>query len=125
VRWSRDCRLLAYSLQTQVSKCDGSSIIFRSVTLKRILFLSLPTLVFLKAGDIPVMIVFVGLSLIYAREIPTNLMRWEPGRRLVGLFPCLTGVWLMYRTYAATVNFALGQKAWIQTSPARHARSRS
>ena len=78
------------------------------------LFLSLlGTFVFLKAGDIPVMIVFVGLSLIYATEIPTYLMGWERGHRLVGLFQCLTGVWLMYCTYATTVNFALGQKAWI------------
>jgi hypothetical protein len=78
------------------------------------LFLSLlGTFVFLKAGDIPVMIVFVGLSLIYATEIPTNLMGWERGHRLVGLLQCLTGIWLMYCTYAATVNFALGEKAWI------------
>jgi hypothetical protein len=78
------------------------------------LFLSLlGTFVFLKTGDIPVMIVFVGLSLIYATEIPTNLMGWERGHRLVGLLQCLTGIWLMYCTYAATVNFALGEKAWI------------
>jgi hypothetical protein len=78
------------------------------------LFLSLlGTFVFLKAGDIPVMIVFVGLSLIYATEISTYLLSWERGHRVVGLFQCLTGIWLMYCTYAATVNFALGEKAWI------------
>jgi len=78
------------------------------------LFLSLlGTFVFLKAGDIPVMIIFVGLSLIYATEIPTYLLSWERGHRIVGLFQCLTGIWLMYCTYAATVNFALGEKAWI------------
>ena len=78
------------------------------------LFLSLLGMfVFLKAGDIPVMIVFVGLSLIYATEIPTNLMGWKRGHRLVGLLQLLTGIWLMYCTYAATVNFALGEKAWI------------
>ena len=69
--------------------------------------------VFLKAGDIPVMIVFVGLSLIYATEIPTNLFGWNTGHRVVGFLQCLTGIWLMYCTYAATVNFALGVKAWI------------
>jgi len=78
------------------------------------LFLSLlGTFVFLKVGDIPVMIIFVGLSLIYATEIPTYLLSWERGHRIVGLFQCLTGIWLMYCTYAATVNFALGEKAWI------------
>jgi hypothetical protein len=78
------------------------------------LFLSvLGTGVFLKSGDIPVMIVFIGLSLIYATEIPTNLFGWGAGHRLVGLLQCLTAIWLMYCTYAATVNFALGVKAWI------------
>ncbi|HEY1579939.1 MAG TPA: hypothetical protein VGF82_22965, partial [Terracidiphilus sp.] len=69
--------------------------------------------VFLKAGDVPVMIIFLGLTLIYATEIPTNLFGWHAGHRLVGLFQCLTGIWLMYCTYAATVNFSLGVKAWI------------
>jgi hypothetical protein len=45
------------------------------------LFLSLlGAFVFLKAGDIPVMIVFVGLSVIYATEIPTNLMELSASR---------------------------------------------
>ena len=35
--------------------------------------------VFRWAGDIPVMIIFVGLSLIYAVEIPTRLFSWSPG----------------------------------------------
>jgi hypothetical protein len=69
--------------------------------------------VFLKAGDIPVMIVFIGLSLIYAAEIPTNLFGWHAGHRVVGLFQCVTGIWLMYCTYAATISFALGVKTWI------------
>lgn len=69
--------------------------------------------VFLKAGDIPVMIVFIGLALIYASEIPTRLGGWAAGIRLVGLWQFLTGIWLMYCTYAVTVNLALGSKAWI------------
>ncbi len=69
--------------------------------------------VFRRAGDIPVMIVFVGLTLIYATEIPTRLFSWRPGGRLVGFFQLVTGIWLMYCTYAITVNLALGGKAWI------------
>ena len=69
--------------------------------------------VFRRAGDIPVMIVFVGLSLIYAAEIPTRLLSWSPGARLVGLFQFVTGIWLMYCTYAVTVDVALGAKAWV------------
>jgi hypothetical protein len=78
------------------------------------LFLSLLGVdVFLRAGDIPVMIVFVGLTLIYATEIPTRLLSWAPGGRLTGLFQIITGIWLMYCTYAMTVDVALGAKAWI------------
>jgi hypothetical protein len=78
------------------------------------LFLSiLGVYVFRSAGDIPVMIIFVGLTLVYATEIPTRLFSWSPGGRLVGLFQFVTGIWLMYCTYAITINQALGAKAWI------------
>ena len=78
------------------------------------LFLSiLGTYVFQRAGDIPVMIIFVGLTLIYATEIPTRLFSWSPGGRLTGLFQFVTGIWLLYCTYAITVNQALGAKTWI------------
>jgi hypothetical protein len=59
------------------------------------------------------MIIFVGLSLIYAAEIPTRLLSWRLGGRVIGLLQLLTGVWLMYCTYAMTVDLALGAKAWI------------
>jgi hypothetical protein len=78
------------------------------------LFLSLLGVdVFRRAGDIPVMIVFIGLTLIYATEIPTRLFSWAPGSRITGLFQVITGIWLMYCTYALTVNLALGAKAWV------------
>lgn len=69
--------------------------------------------VFRRAGDIPVMIIFAGLTLIYAVEIPTRMFSWNSGGRLVGLFQVVTGVWLMYCTYAMTVDLALGAKAWV------------
>ena len=69
--------------------------------------------VFQQAGDIPVMILFIGLSLIYATEIPSKLLSWSPGGRLVGLFQVLTGIWLMYLTYAITVDLAVGAKVWV------------
>jgi hypothetical protein len=78
------------------------------------LFLSLLGVdVFRRSGDIPVMIVFVGLTLIYATEIPTRLLSWNSGARVTGLFQFITGIWLMYCTYAMTVNLALGAKTWI------------
>ena len=78
------------------------------------LFLSIVGVdVFRRAGDIPVMLIFVGLTLIYAIEIPTRLLSWSLGGRLVGLFQLITAVWLMYCTYAMTVDLALGAKAWV------------
>jgi hypothetical protein len=78
------------------------------------LFLSiLGVQVFKRAADIPVMLVFVGLSLIYAVEIPTRFFSWRRGARLVGLLQFVTGIWLMYCTYAMAVDLALGAKAWI------------
>ena len=44
------------------------------------LFLSILGLdVFRRAGDIPLMIIFVGLTMIYAAEIPTRLFSWKSG----------------------------------------------
>jgi hypothetical protein len=78
------------------------------------LFLSILGIhIFGHAGDIPVMIIFVGLALIYAIEIPMRLLSWSAGGRIVGLLQLVTGIWLMYCTYAITVNLALGSKAWI------------
>jgi len=53
------------------------------------------------------------LTLIYATEIPTRLFSRSSGGRLVGLFQFVTGVWLLYCTYAIKVNEALGAKVWI------------
>jgi len=47
------------------------------------------------------MIIFVGLTLIYATDIPTRFFSWTSGGRLVGLFQFVT------------VDVAVGAKAWI------------
>jgi hypothetical protein len=78
------------------------------------LFLSiLGVHVFRQAGDFPVMIIFVGLTFIYAIEVPTRFWGWNLGHRLIGLFQVLTAIWLMYCTYAITTDLALGAKVWI------------
>lgn len=59
------------------------------------------------------MLIFVGLTLIYAVEIPTRLLSWSLGGRLVGLLQLLTAIWLIYCTYAMTVDLALGAKVWV------------
>jgi hypothetical protein len=59
------------------------------------------------------MIGFIGLTLIYLVEAATPLAAWGAGSRIVTVLQCLTGVWLMYCTWAATVNLALGYKLWM------------
>jgi hypothetical protein len=40
--------------------------------------------VFRRSGDIPVMIIFVGLTLIYATEVPTRLLSWNSDYDILG-----------------------------------------
>jgi hypothetical protein len=78
------------------------------------LFISvLGVIVFKAAGDTPVVILFIGLTLIYLTELPTRFKGWAGGGRLVGFWQFLTGIWLMYLTYGVTVNLALGWKVWV------------
>jgi len=67
--------------------------------------------VFAAAGAIPVTILFAGLALVYATEIPTRFGFFR-GHRLVGLWQVLTGIWLMYLTCATIFNIALGGHWW-------------
>jgi hypothetical protein len=46
-------------------------------------------------------------------EIPTRPLSWALGGRIVGLLQFVTAIWLMYCTYAITVNLALGAKVWV------------
>ncbi|MDT4891866.1 MAG: hypothetical protein QOE97_901 [Pseudonocardiales bacterium] len=65
--------------------------------------------VFFHAGDWPVGLVFAGLLGVYITEFFVSL-GINPLERVLGLFRILTGSWLMYLTFAVTVDFALGFK---------------
>ena len=66
-------------------------------------------IVFYHAGDWPVGTLFVGLLLVYLSDIAATFkIGGEMGERALGLFHLLTGLWLIYLMYAATLNFALG-----------------
>jgi hypothetical protein len=69
--------------------------------------------IFLIAGDIPVALVFVGLSLIYLTEAPTRFGFLPGGARLVGVWQVLTGLWLMYLTWAFSLNIAVHMHLWV------------
>jgi hypothetical protein len=73
----------------------------------------LGVIVFFIVPDIPVAIVFIGLSLIYLTEAPTRFGVFPAGTRLVALWQVLTGIWLMYLTWAFTLNLAIGAHWWV------------
>jgi hypothetical protein len=73
----------------------------------------LGAVVFFTAGDWPVGLVFVGLTGVYffdffASLFPAAVARL--GELGTGLFRLATAAWLMYMTWAVTVDLALGYK---------------
>jgi hypothetical protein len=76
--------------------------------------------VFFKAGDWPVGLLFVGLTCVYVSELIAGLFSRRPepdarmksvkilGERALGLSRLATGTWLMYLTFAATLNMSSG-----------------
>jgi hypothetical protein len=83
-------------------------------------FMSIPFLVlsvlgavvFFGADDNPVGGLFVGLSLVYICDFFASLdsarLRSAIWERLLGLAHVATGLWLMYLTTAAVLNFSRG-----------------
>lgn len=77
-------------------------------------FMSLLGLVvFFNVGDVPSGILFIGLTLIYATEIPSLFSGYIRLSKVAAFWKVLTAIWLMYLTYAATFDAALGQHWWI------------
>jgi hypothetical protein len=95
------------------------------------IFLSvLGMIVFFDADDVPVAILFIGLTCVYvsdffaslfvrvppgeARGAESQPLRPQPtavselGERALGFFHIATGLWLIYLTFAATLNTASG-----------------
>jgi hypothetical protein len=65
--------------------------------------------VFFAVGDWPVGLLFVGLTLIYISDFFHSIgQAW--GERSLGLWHLVTGLWLMYLTFATGLNFSLGMK---------------
>ncbi len=68
--------------------------------------------VFWRIGDWPVGILFIGLTLIYLSDILASLRGVfreslnRLGERSLGFWHLATGLWLLYLTWASTLNFA-------------------
>ena len=73
----------------------------------------LGVIVFAGAHDGPVVILFVGLTLIYLTEIPAKFSGSSGLARLTGLWQFLAGIWLMFLTYATAINLSLGAHLWL------------
>lgn len=66
-------------------------------------------IVFYHAGDWPVGTLFLGLLLVYISDIFASFkLAGDMGEKVLGFFHIITGAWLIYLMYAATLNFALG-----------------
>jgi hypothetical protein len=63
--------------------------------------------VFFGAGDWPVGLLFAGLTWVYVSDFFASLGK-APAERSLGLAHVVTGLWLMYLTFAVTLNFAAG-----------------
>lgn len=67
---------------------------------------ALGALVFFSAGDWPVGVLFLGLCGVYISDIPASLgIRFA--ERWLGFWHMVTGIWLLYLMYAATVDITL------------------
>lgn len=72
-----------------------------------IIISALGATVFFHAGDWPVGLLFLGLAAVYVCDLAVAL-GVRLFERLLGLVHVVTGLWLMYLTFAATLNFAAG-----------------
>ncbi|WP_116045878.1 hypothetical protein [Amycolatopsis palatopharyngis] len=63
--------------------------------------------VFFGVGDWPVGLLFAGLTWVYVTDFFASL-GISLAERVLGLAHVVTGLWLMYLTFAVTLNFAAG-----------------
>lgn len=70
---------------------------------------SLGFIAFFLAGDYPVVVLFFGLMLVYFTEFFASFKLLMPlSEKALGLAHILTGLWLMYLTYAIVLDLADG-----------------
>jgi hypothetical protein len=69
-------------------------------------------LVFFIAKDVPVGLLFCGLTLIYVSDFFASI-GVSVGERALGFWHLVTGAWLMYLTFATALNFAVHWHLWL------------
>lgn len=78
----------------------GMSVAFTAISV-------LGAMVFFGAGEWPVGLLFIGLAWVYVSEFFVSIGS-HLAERSIGLAHVVTGLWLMYLTFAVTLNFAAG-----------------
>ncbi len=68
---------------------------------------------FYSVPDIPLVILFSLLALVYISDIPASMTEKRMWVGLKGFFHIITGVWLMYLMFSSVMNFALGITTWL------------
>ena len=70
---------------------------------------------FIEGRDVPVAILFVLLSVIYLIEAPTKLgfLGRELGEKAIAWTQVVTGAWLLYLTFAYTLNVTSDTTLWV------------
>ena len=92
---------------------------FMSIAFILISVLGIVVFVVPASRDIPVALLFVGLTAVYVADFFASLfaVNGNPlgvaGNRALGFFHIVTGLWLMYLTWAVALNFASGFKLWV------------
>ena len=73
------------------------------------------TVFFIGGRDVPVAILFVLLAVIYLIEAPTKLgfIGREGGEKAIAWVQTITGFWLMYLTFAYTLNVTSQAGWWV------------
>lgn len=66
------------------------------------------TFAFLSASDLPFAIAFAFIALVFVSDIATRLFGAPAGPRAQAILQLLGGLWLMYLTFAITLDYAVG-----------------
>lgn len=65
-------------------------------------------IVFSSVGDWPVWLLFIGLMAIYVTEFFLSFNIGSGTLKIMGILHTVTGLWLMYLTFAIVLNLAIG-----------------
>lgn len=96
----------------RVLHADPKPNAFMSIAFTVISALGIVVFALASSRDLPVALLFVGLTAIYMSDFFGSL-GYRLGERSLGFWHLATGLWLMYLTWATALNFSSGTKLWL------------